>query len=84
MQGTGRGVMAKPEQQGHGSRGGLVDGCCGGSCLPPFLAMAWTIGGLILMVVREFNRPVCVDAFWTDNATCLTLGGPLSSQVARQ
>ncbi len=44
--------------------------------------MAWTIGGLILMVVREFNRPVCVDAFWTDNATCLTLGGPLSSQVA--
>jgi hypothetical protein len=44
--------------------------------------MAWTLGGLILMVVRQFNEPVCVDTFWTDNATCLTLGGPLSGQVA--
>jgi len=73
--------MAKTGQQGYSSRGGLVDGCCGGSCLPPFLAIAWTIGGLILILVREFNEPVCVDTFWTDNASCFTLGGTLARQV---
>jgi hypothetical protein len=74
--------MARMRQHGYGSREGAVDGCCGGSCLPPFLAIAWTIGGLLLMVVREFPEPVCIDTVWTDIATCITLGGPLSSRVA--
>lgn len=78
----GRGVMATTGQDGHSSRGGLADGCCGGSCLPPLVAMAWTIGGLILLVVREFTEPVCVDLLWTDNPSCITLGGALSGRVA--